>query len=340
MSSRNHFRYVPSLEKAQEILIDLEDVVNNNTLQPFVMSRLKRHELLLLLKGVKHGIFGFDQTLHKSSQWTEIKKILGPEAQNIWQTNLDNKPINGRTVINGNEQKNKALHMSKSQQTIAEQSILQTGWTSRLIHFMKEKELTQEQIKTVAQFLPIRPGTKEIFQLLRKTAVISWGFKDVIENWLKINQISQEFAHDSTRLLAIGATKLEYDSEEKVIDYDLESIVINANKASVANRFLDTFGIQEGLTLALGDSVYDVDMMPYIDMGQDSYISGVNILILPPKFALAHLNEFKNHQLNRLWQKITCLLIADDFYPLLDLMTEAQTFVLPPRKITKKAISL
>ena len=105
--------------------------------------------------------------------------------------------------------------------------------------------------------------------------------------------------------------------------------LVNANKGIVASRFLDSYAVSDAVTLAVGDSIYDVDMMPFVQIYKDSAISGVNVLILPPQVALDNLNEFEKYQLERLWRRVTCLLIADDFWPLVELIRESRQSYTP-----------
>lgn len=316
-------RHVRSLAEAQKVLTNLQDIVVAGELRPFVISRVKRKELLQSLAQIKHGLFGFDNTLHTASQWAEIRRILGPEAKQLWQARMDEKPINGQAVTQSNKLKGRILCMSPERQDYRDQAALQTMWTAKLIFAMKEAGVTREQLRSIAGHLPMRPGVREVFRKLAKTSIISWGLRDIIDAWLQANGIWQDFQHSSVRVLEIGAAHLEYDGQGRVADVDSSSVVVNANKGRLASQFLDSYSLSEGVTLAVGDSIYDVDMMPFIRIYRDSSISGVNVLILPPKVALENLNEFEKYQLERLWQHVTCLLIADDFYPLLSLIQEA-----------------
>lgn len=317
-------RQVRSLCEAQSVLNNLQDVVATGELRPFVISQVNRKELLASLAQIKHGLFGFDNTLHSASQWAQLRRILGSKAQGFWQADLAERPINGQAVTLSNKIKGRMLCMSPEVQSITEQAILQSGWTTRLIQLMRETGVTREQIHSVADYLPIRPGVADIFQQLTKVSVISWGLSDIIQAWLKSNGLAAGFQNDRVRALEIGATKLSYDKKGRVQDCDLSSLVVNANKGTVAARFLDSYALSEGITLAVGDSIYDAEMLPFISVGPGWHISGVNVLILPPNLALNNLDEFEKYRLERLWQRVTCLLIADDFNPLLSLLSEAK----------------
>lgn len=323
MPKGTQVRQVRSLGESQKVLTNLQDVVAAGELRPFIISRIRRRELLQNLAQVKHGLFGFDNTLHSASQWPEIRRILGTEARALWETDLNQRPINGHAVTLSNKLKGRILCMSPEVQSQTEQAMLQTGWTVQLIQFMKETGVTREQIRSIAKHLPIRPGVLEIFRMMTKTSVISWGLREIVNAWLEAHGILGNFKYTSVRLLELGATDLLFDEQDRVQGCDLSSVVVNANKGTVANRFLEACGVSEGITLALGDSIYDMDMMPFLRIYQENNISGVNILILPPKVALDNLNEFETYHLERLWQRVTCLLIADDFRPLVNLFQEA-----------------
>ncbi|MBU0646616.1 haloacid dehalogenase-like hydrolase [Patescibacteria group bacterium] len=323
MPHGTHVRHVRSLAEAQKVLANLQDTVAAGELRPFVISRIKRKELLRNLTQVKYGIFGFDQTLHSASQWTEIRRILGPKAQALWETDISKRPINGQAVTISNLIKGQYLYMSPAGQPLVEQAMLQTEWTAQLIQALKEQQVTREQIRSIAQYLPMRAGAAEILRPMMKVSVISWGLREIINAWLEINGIANAFKRNSIRVLELGATELRFDDQERVTGHVSSSLVVNANKSIKANRFLEGCGVSEGLTLAVGDSIYDMEMMPFVRISAEQAISGVNVLIMSPATALETLNEFDQHRMPRLWQRVTCLLIADDFYPLLELQKEA-----------------
>lgn len=131
------------------------------------------------------------------------------------------------------------------------------AWWTEVLNLYKESKLKLSDIMDdVEQKMPMRPGTKELFDVCDRKGIpaiiISAGIKDVIELWCRKFKIKPA---------VILSTNLFFDSEGFISGWDKKSLVHILNKKEKGHREITNIRKTRPNTILIGDSLNDASMV-------------------------------------------------------------------------------
>jgi cytosolic 5'-nucleotidase 3 len=209
-------------------------------------KNLKKIEFFL-----KHGkekihlVLDFDRTLTKS------QNDLG-ENVTTWEILKTHLPIKGQKEYQRLYNKYRPLEV-KNIMKLSDAVI----WWEKILDLYKKNKLRWSDIANdVEKRMPIRPGTKELFDTCEKKGIpiiiISAGIKDVIGIWC------QKFKIKPTLILS---TNLNFDSDGYIKGWDKNSLIHVLNKKEKGHQEVSKMKKLRPNIFLIGDSIDDAHMV-------------------------------------------------------------------------------
>jgi len=270
---------------------------------PNIISRVPLLDLMSRAALVRHGLFDFDGTLIGGSQWRALGELM-PEY--LREADLENARWY-RSQRHGQHEQDSSLEDPdwwidelETGNTLA----VDGAWVASTVAMLALSGVTWNDIEHAAATLPARAGAVELIRLMDQRAVVSFGIEQFIQAWL---------LHHGLRV-PVAATRLLYDSSGRVERPHI-NIVGAGSKKFAAARFRRLANVEERSLLVVGDSVVDVHMM-----GEDSF----NVLVVPRTEVDHKLQDFRENNLEVMWERITMILFDDSLESLVDLLREAR----------------
>lgn len=273
-----------------------------------IISRIPLWDLMSRASLVRDGLFDFDGTLHPRGTWVEVGKRLPEELRQrdacirSWYWKQTHSSTESLDLTNPNWFHD---HLDPGNQAVVD-----GAWVADDIAWYIQAGLTRQDFLAVAEELGERRGARELLLLMRERCICTFGIEAVAEHWLTMRSI---------RAHPIG-TRLFFDGEEsdaRLIGHH-PNVVASPTKKIVARMFLNALGINPRQLLVIGDSVVDVHMME-----PETF----NVLIVPPSELDKKLRDFRENNLQAMWDRITMILADDSLEPLVELLQDARESV-------------
>ena len=192
-----------------------------------------------------HLLLDFDRTLTKS------QNDLG-ENVTTWEILKDHLPSKAQKEYQQFYKKYRALEIG-NKMTVSDA----VKWWKRILNLFQKNKLKWSDITNdVEKRMPIRPYTKELFQICERknipTVIISAGIQDIIELWC------QKFEINPTIILS---TNLTFSSEDYMTGWRKDSLIHILNKKEKGYQEIKKIKSKRPNTILIGDSLDDAYMV-------------------------------------------------------------------------------
>lgn len=192
-----------------------------------------------------HLLLDFDRTLTKSqnelgenvSAWEILRAHLSPKSQKKYQ-----------------EFYNKYYTLEVEGQLTAKDAVI--WWEKILGLFKRDKLRWSDIVRDVEKKMPIRPYTKELFEICEKknipVIIISAGIKNIIEYWCQRVKIKPKI---------ILSTNLIFSSQGYMMGWQKDSLIHALNKKEKGHKEIREIKLKRPNTILIGDSLDDASMI-------------------------------------------------------------------------------
>lgn len=280
-----------------------------------VLSRLGPHDEVLIarkhsphfildaLKRVENGVFDFDGTATSGSQWKALGTFL---PKNYIDEETVDRDWYYSLIMNGFSEPPKDPDEWWIEHVVeGNMQAVEGAWAARAFERFKKSGITQDDIVSAAAILQPREGLAKLFSMLDRRVIVTFGIENVVKEFLAQHELEAQ----------IAATRIEFDANGAMTGYN-RNVVVSATKAVAVDRYRELYDIKDPRSiLAVGDSVVDIHMMP---------VSGVNVLLLPTKEMDRKLKAFRDNHIEKMWEKLSCVLASESLQCLPDLLAQAR----------------
>jgi phosphoserine phosphatase len=166
--------------------------------------------------------------------------------------------------------------------------------------------ITKTQLQEAGKKVPLREGAKKLMELfeIHERLIVSWGIKPLIESCMSHHEIET----------GVAATILAYDEQERINRVHPGAVVVGQNKHLAVEAFLELGDLGGEHVLAVGDSSWDLMMMPK---------GGTNVLLVS-KYGSDESRIVKDRYLDLMWNKLTLIVQSASLMPLVELIEESR----------------
>ncbi|MFH1405344.1 MAG: hypothetical protein ABIH21_04590 [Patescibacteria group bacterium] len=291
---------VGSIDEFEHVL---SNITGNTVVEITANGNRPLIERLTVLEG---AVFDFDDTLSTKNTWSDIRKTLRVPYLSMEEDDLDRHLMRLRDPCD---------HLDVFSEDwwqrgfrLANLPTIEGAWLARCFDRFIQAGVHLKDLEVVGQQMPLREGSKLLLKLFAKKIIVSFGIAEVIRACLH---------HNDMRGIAIAATSLHADEQTgAIVGYNEDTLVTTATKKVVVDGFLETCNLEPEVVLAIGDSIFDIDMMPE---------GGCNIMIFPTsETGSKKMAAMRGGDVRKLWGKLSAIVIGDSLLPLHNMIVNSR----------------
>ncbi len=290
-----NIRIYKTVDEARELLSGTEDRI---------VTKLQPAEILKRARWIKAGAFDFDQSLAIGNQWLEIESIVG--SHYIQGEQSDREWYLERAHANHTNHKGpiEDTDWFFEKTVLDNRAAVEGAWVARSVKRFEQQAVMDSTFAHIGKHMTLRDGARDLFALLEKRLVISMGIEQLIAASLQHNGMSA----------GVIATRLVFNKENTVSGCH-RNVVVSTSKGVAHRRFVELSEMRVKHHLVLGDSYFDIHMMPQ---------GAFNVWIVPHSDVDNGLVNYRDAHFEIMLDRATIVLYSNSLLPLVMLIREAR----------------